>query len=284
MKRTIAVLLTCHNRKQKTLECLEALFNSDLPNHLKFEVYLVDDGSTDGTSIAVTKRFPTVNVIPGTGKLFWNQGMRLAWKIASETNNYHFYFWLNDDTILDKNSLSELLMSYDEAVAIENKAVVITGACRGQKNSSQFSYGGRNAYDEPVTPNGKLQTCEFINGNAVIIPHIIFNEIGNLSNDYTHGIGDNDYGLQAIKKGYKCYTTKKFIATCPTHEGIPGWCNPDLKLNLRWKIFHSPLGLNIKEYKLYRKKFWGNRWVIYVVKAYAKMLVPKLYLKINSFK
>ncbi|SHF98722.1 Glycosyltransferase, GT2 family [Arenibacter palladensis] len=284
MKRTIAVLLTCHNRVQKTLECLEALFKSRLPQKLELNVFLVDDGSTDGTCNAVTKKFPVVNIIHGTGSLYWNQGMRLAWRTAASTSNYDFYLWLNDDTILDKNALSELLMTYEEAVAIDNKAVVVTGACRAIINSTQFSYGGRLNNDEPVIPNGKLQECVFINGNAVLVPNIIFKEIGNLSNDYTHGIGDNDYGLQAINRGFSCYTTKAFIATCPPHVGPPGWCNPDNNINRRWQIFHSPLGLNIKEYKLFRKKFWGKKWIMFVAKAYVRMLFPKLYHKINLFK
>ena len=41
----IAAILTCFNRKEKTLVCLRSLF-SIIPN---IEVYLTDDGCTDGT-------------------------------------------------------------------------------------------------------------------------------------------------------------------------------------------------------------------------------------------
>ena len=44
----IAVILTCFNRKQKTLACLEALFNQTLPADTSLTTYLVDDASTDG--------------------------------------------------------------------------------------------------------------------------------------------------------------------------------------------------------------------------------------------
>ncbi len=49
----IAALLTCFNRKQKTLACLEALFNQELPADVDISTYLVDDASTDGTRDAV---------------------------------------------------------------------------------------------------------------------------------------------------------------------------------------------------------------------------------------
>jgi GT2 family glycosyltransferase len=48
----IAVLLTCFNRKQKTLACLEALFNQTLPADTSLTTYLVDEASTDGIGTA----------------------------------------------------------------------------------------------------------------------------------------------------------------------------------------------------------------------------------------
>ena len=49
-KIVIAVLLTCHNRKEKTVACLTELYNCTIPANYAFEVFLVDDGSTDGTA------------------------------------------------------------------------------------------------------------------------------------------------------------------------------------------------------------------------------------------
>lgn len=276
----IATLLTCHNRKEKTIQCLEALYkshsrleNSDL------DVFLVDDGSTDGTSDAVKSKFPEVSVIMGSGNLFWNQGMRLAWQTAAETKQYDFYFWLNDDTILDADGLFKLFEDYNEANNMERTEVIITGACRKAFGVDEFSYGGRNE-DGPVIPNHNLQKCSYINGNAVLVPNDVYLKLGNLSDDYTHGMGDFDYGLRAIKNGFTCYTTKVFMATCAPNEGVAGWCNPKFSLQKRWSQFHSPRGLNIKEYNLFRKKFWGNKWLIFALKAYLKMLVPRLYQKV----
>jgi GT2 family glycosyltransferase len=278
---TIAVLLTCHNRKDKTLQCLNALLTQEgLEVDFEIEVFLVDDASIDGTATAIEIQFPAVNIIHGNGNLFWNQGMRLAWKTATETIDYDFYFWLNDDTILDTNALVNLIEIYRKATALEQKEVLITAACRAGFGTDSFSYGGRTDAGA-VLPNGKLQSCTYINGNAVLIPKAIYKEVGNLSDDYTHGMGDFDYGLRALAAGFRSYTTTDYIATCPTNEGIPGWCNPSLPLQKRWELLHSPLGLNINEYIKFRKKFWGIRWISFTIKAYAKMLNPKLYKKIS---
>ena len=49
---TIAVLITSFNRKNSTLKCLGKLFSQNLKEYY-LGVYLVDDGSTDGTFKAV---------------------------------------------------------------------------------------------------------------------------------------------------------------------------------------------------------------------------------------
>ncbi len=249
-----------------------------MPEDYTIEVFLVDDGSTDGTGRAVEREFPVVNIVKGTGNLFWNQGMRLAWKTASETKKYDFYLWLNDDTILDKDGLEQILNAYYQAKVFEQNEVLITAACSAILGENNFSYGGRNEAG-PVIPNGDLQTCKYMNGNAVLIPKIIFKTLGNLSNDYTHGMGDFDYGLRAANSGFKCYTTKKYVAICPPNDSIPGWCEPENTLKKRWELLHSPLGLNIIEYNKFRKKFWGKKWIIFAIKAYSKMLFSRIYSK-----
>ena len=102
--QTIAVLLTVFNRKDKTLECLKRLY-SQLPiNGYQVDVYLTDDGCTDGTSEAVASQFPEVHIIQGSGNLYWNRGMYAAWREAAK-NDYDYYLWLNDDTYVYSNML-----------------------------------------------------------------------------------------------------------------------------------------------------------------------------------
>ena len=277
----IAVLLTCHNRREETIYCLKNLFKSILPSNFMLNVFLVDDGSNDGTAAEVKNLFPQINVIMGSGNLFWNKGMRLAWETAVKEKEYDFYLWLNDDTVLSDFAIVELLECYRGALEKDLQPAIIVGACQSFAGSNKFSYGGRTE-SGPVIPNGKIQTCLYINGNATLISKAIYKELGNLSSDYSHSIGDSDYGFRAIKAGYNCYTTKIYIATCPNHESLPSWCNPKIPLVERWKSLHSPKGLNIREYNIFRRKFWGWKWIIYALKAYTKTLNPNLYYKITN--
>jgi GT2 family glycosyltransferase len=274
--KNIAVLMTCHNRKNKTLLCLEKFFEAINPDNHNFDVYLTDDGSTDGTSVAVEKEYPNVNIIKGNGNLFWNKGMRLAWKTAACNKKYDFYLWLNDDTNLDTNAIYELFDSYSNFLKAEKKECIVVSACRNIEGKDVFSYGLRNNHVK-VIPNGITQKGNMMNGNFVLIPDKIFQKLGFLSENYTHAMGDYDYGLRAIENNFELITTKNYIATCALNEGLPVWCDPQNKFSKRWRFLNSPLGLNIKEYKMFRKRFWPKNYILSISKVYFKCFFPNTY-------
>lgn len=139
MTKTIAVLLTVHNRREKTLNCLQNLFSQKMPEGYEIKVYLTDDGCTDGTLEAVSKVFPQVHIIKGDGNLFWNRGMWTAWNAAVRDNRYNFYLWLNDDTYTYPEML-ESLINVSESKG--NRAIIVGSTVDTQKRNTH-TYGGR---------------------------------------------------------------------------------------------------------------------------------------------
>jgi len=126
---TIAALLTCFNRKEKTLACLKALFNQALPANVDISAYLVDDASTDGTAAAVQQTYPQVKIFSGDGNLFWNGGMRVAFSEAMK-DDPDYYLWLNDDTRLDPEALNVLLTTSSELMKKGEKRAIVAGSTR----------------------------------------------------------------------------------------------------------------------------------------------------------
>ena len=275
-----AVLLAVFNRKKTTLECLRALQEQEIAQNVNFEVFLVDDGSTDGTFEAVTDQFPKVNLIKGSGNLFWNGGMRLAWNTALKKGTYDFFLWLNDDTILLENGLKNLFDDYQKNLKSENNPFLITGACK-KLNSEEFSYGGRTKQGN-VVPNGVLQQCTYINGNIVLIPNSVYEKIGILSDAYTHAMGDFDYGLRAQEKNISCYTTSCYVAMCDQNP-ISGWMDAKVPFKKRWKLFYSPKGLNVKEFIYFTKRHNNLKTtMLTLVKVYAQLFFPRMYNKVKN--
>lgn len=193
MTQTIAVLLTVFNRKEKTLECLKRLYTQLSLDKYQVEVYLTNDGCTDGTPEAIASQYPKVHMINGNGNLFWNRGMYTAWQEAAK-KNYDFYLWLNDDTFIFPNTLKKLLDYSNEA---ENNAVIVSAICSSDKKKT--TYGGYDI-NGILSPNGSLQDCVTFVGNCVLIPKTIFHAVGNLDWKYRHAIGDLDYGYRVKKQ------------------------------------------------------------------------------------
>lgn len=277
----VAVLLTVYNRKEQTISCLNSFQEQSPVANVFFEIFLVDDGSTDGTYKEVENKFPDVNLIKGKGDLFWNGGMRTAWFEAINKKKFDFFLWLNDDIVLTKDSLRTLFKDYANSLIIDKNPSIITGACR-KKDSITFSYGGRNDIGV-IEPNGKIQLCKYINGNVVLVPFEVYERIGVLSSKFTHAMGDFDYGLRAQKQGVSCYTTSEYIALCDLNP-ISGWKDHKVPFKKRLNLFRSPKGLNAKEFMYFTKRHNGFfKTCLVYVKIHFNLFFPKTYDKIKKY-
>ena len=230
----IAVLMTVHNRKSETLKSLKSL----LLQRVNVDIYLVDDGCTDGTSEAVKTMFPSVHIINGNGKLFWNRGMILAWETAASKKDYDFYMWLNDDTCLNTSSIDELMNCSEK----EHHKSIICGTTCSPDNNATYTYGGWKLKSTFVKPNGQIQYCDYFNGNIVLIPKYVYAIVGTNDPLFRHALGDFDYGLRARKAGIKSVVTPHVLGVCSDHESFAGWCNTKTPILKRLKLLYSPLG------------------------------------------
>ena len=274
----IAVLLTVHNRKEKTLCCLRNLFKQEVPVGYQMDVYLTDDGCTDGTPETIRTQYPQVHIIKGDGNLFWNRGMYTAWETAAKAKDYDFYLWLNDDTFVYPVMLDTLLMVSEEK---DNQAIII-GATQSL-NHSQPTYGGRLSNGKIPIPNGKSVEVTHFNGNIVLVPMYVYHILGNLDYYFTHSKGDFDYGLRAHAKGIQIFQVGEYLGECDLHESIDKWCNPEIPFNQRWKALHRPTGMPPKETFYLEKRHYGiMQATFHYCTIYARCLFPKLWVRLNK--
>lgn len=271
----IAILLTVYNRREKTLACLANIYRQKSIDNYLIDIYLTDDNSTDGTAEAVKEQFPQVNIINGSGTLYWNRGMIAAWSEAVRKNDYDFYLWLNDDAVLIDEALRLLLNCSKEK---DDKAIIV-GATYGE-NSGVVTYSGYEKNGKRILPDGTLQRCEYFNGNIVLIPKAVYHAVGMNDNRYSHSIGDFDYGLRANQKGIEAFVSSCVLGFCDRHNNIPIWCNPNYNFKKRWKSFISPLGAAPLEYFLFDRQHKGLiKAYIGLIGSYIRCLFPQLFFK-----
>jgi GT2 family glycosyltransferase len=272
---TIAVIMACFNRKDKTIRCLRSLFQQQgLGQEFNVSVFLVDDGSTDGTGTAVRQEFPEVDVIQGTGNLYWNKGMHLAWSKATEVGDFDYYFWLNDDVKLFDSTLHVLLETHRAA---KQECIVCGSTC--SELTGKFTYGSRHRTGEVITPGKKIEYGEVMNGNIVLISKKVYLEIGNLDPIFPHAIGDGDYSLRAYKKGFLIAVPPGYQGYCESHEKPPKWCQPEVPLAQRLKSLYSPLGnAHPRYFFIYENRHFGPISAVkHYITIHLRALMPGLW-------
>lgn len=267
-----AILMTVHNRKSQTLKCLEACREqfAELKGKFDFTVYLVDDGSTDGTSEAVLEMFPGIVILKGDGSLFWNHGMIRAWEEAAK-EDFDFYIWLNDDTILLPGALGVLL---ENSSYLRHKAIL---AGTAKDSSGRLSYGGRTRKGRLIPPDETIPIpCDTFNGNLVLVPRYAFKALGTMDPHYSHSFGDYDYGIRADKAGITTVIAPGVLALCDRNPGLPKWRNGAYTLKQRYCAIISPKGRPFREQFLYDTRK-GNvlTAIAHFISLNIKVLFPK---------
>ncbi len=281
----LAVLMTCHNRREKTLACLSALYKQQSPTNLALSIYLVDDGSTDGTFQAVRQSYPQVCLLKGSGSLFWTGGMHRAFAEALE-HEHDFYLWLNDDTILYPQALDTLLHTWNELDKQGEHHALIIGSTQDPE-SNELTYGGLRctAWFRPlnfslVKPMEVSQQCQTMNGNCVLIPHEVAKRVGNVDPIFRHYLADYDYGLRSRQQCCTLWIAPHYIGTC-SNNGLGNEKKyKNLSPSQQLQKLTQPKGLlaedavlySLEEWKVFAQRHGGPFWYIYWLSPYRRII------------
>lgn len=213
-------------------------------------------------------------MIKGEGNLFWNRGMHLAWETAAQTQDYDFYFWLNDDTILNTGALQVLLQTSEQ----ERDRAIIVGTTTALADASILTYGGRTGEGKLIEPGDEALPCAYFNGNIVLIPQAVYKKLGPNDPVFHHALGDFDYGRRAVQKGVRNVVAPGVLGRCDAHESLPVWCNPKKSFAKRWKAFRSPLGNNPEEFFIYEKRHGGMlKAIFHYLTNHLRLVFPQLW-------
>lgn len=265
-------IFTCHNRKEKTIQCLKNLIQGN-PD-IAFSFIAVDDNSSDGTQEAL-QQYTEVHIISGDGQCYYSGGMRLGIKYAKTCcNEYDWILLLNDDVAFFPHSIEKL-----ESYSTDKQEIVIGATC---DEKGHLSYGGvlKTSGFKPsfqTVMSGKERVfCDTFNANCVLIPTAIFKTLPNIDSCYTHAMGDFDYGLEAHKRNIPIVVSDFFIGTCVANPLTGTWRDIRLPRRERLKRKESPKGLPRQEWFHFINKHYGTfSACINSITPYIKILIGK---------
>jgi len=225
MKIKISIILVNTNNKDLVLGCLSSIKKE--AKDLNFEVLVSDNGSKDGSVEALKKL---------RAEKFWKNRLTLTFNDSNvgyaKANNQgikkasgEYIFLLNDDTILHKNSLQNLIKFADntpDAGVVGSRLLNIDGTL--QKSCYHFPtisraikeyWFGQRGYFEKFAPEGdEAVAVDSVVGASFLITPEAQKRVGKmLDQRYFAYFEDIDYCRQVWRNGLKVYYLPSSVIT-----------------------------------------------------------------------
>jgi GT2 family glycosyltransferase len=207
---TINIVIPTFNR-QKLLERLLQQINEQkvLLKDVTYRTIVVVDGSTDGTYEMLASVFPEVQVVNGSGNLWYTRSMNLGFEKAYELGG-DYILTLNDDVVLDNRYLqvmAQYALSGDECVIgslsltlHEPPRILFSGVRKyirwRQKNIKYHPIF--TVYDESMQG---LHHSVVLPGRGILVSQFIVKKLNGFDDYFIQYHSDEDFCLRAAREG-----------------------------------------------------------------------------------
>ncbi|MBU4463327.1 MAG: glycosyltransferase family 2 protein [Proteobacteria bacterium] len=209
----VSIIIVNWNTKKLLLDCIYSIHET--VKNISFEIWLVDNASTDGSVEAVKQNYPDVKIIQNKKNL----GFAAANNIALERMRGQYALLLNTDTILTNGAVEDLFDFMEK----NSDAGMACGQLLNQDGSKQNSVanfpglhslicnesllqilfprkfpGKRREYKKPVEVDSCIGACLMVRKKAM-------DEVGLLDKRYFFFFEETDWAYRMKQSGWKIY-------------------------------------------------------------------------------
>jgi GT2 family glycosyltransferase len=203
----VYVIILNWNGREDTIECLRSVQEVD---YSRYRILAVDNASDDGSPEAIRAAFPTVELIVNESNLGFAAGNNVGIEYALQ-RGADYVFLLNNDTIVDRTVLTELVgaCEADPAVGLASPKVYYYDC------PNTIYYAGARRHWLPLLPNlfgvgeedhgqyDKVREVDYVWGQAMFIEKRVIEDVGPLDPGFFMYYEDCDYCLRTTEAGYK---------------------------------------------------------------------------------
>lgn len=213
----ITIIIVNYNTKKLTEQTLNSIYSKDL--NLNYEVFVVDNASTDGSVEMIATLFPLVNLLPQKENLGFSRANNLAIKQAKGK----YILLLNSDTVIIDNCIEkcfEYMEKNKNIGALGCKVVLPDGsldkACKRSfptpENSFYHAVGLAKlfpkskrfgAYNLTYLDENKIHEVDCLVGAFMMVRREVIEQVGILDEKYFMYGEDIDWCYRIKQAGWK---------------------------------------------------------------------------------
>jgi N-acetylglucosaminyl-diphospho-decaprenol L-rhamnosyltransferase len=265
---TLSVIIASFNTREILSDCLRSIYQN--PPSCPYEIIVVDDASTDGTSGMVRDRFPEVRLLQNE----INRDYAYSNNRALQQARGQYLCLLNSDTIILPHAFDRMLAfleMHPEAGIVGCRLISEDGSIqwtvKSLPNAGSALFGARSAISR-IFPNNRFSRTHllqmgrdtttpllvesgYVSGAAAMMPRKVVDEAGYLDAELFYHV-DADHCKRIAEAGYKCYYLPTAAIVHLEHKGGTMASLP--------KRFRSLLRFEVHSYIYYRKHFLRSAW------------------------
>lgn len=221
----VSIVVLNWNGLQDTVDCLASLDRITYPN---LDWWVVDNGSSDGSSEAIQSQFPTVRLIRNSRNLGFAGGINVGIRAALD-NGAAYVFLLNNDTIVAPDVVDRLL----DGMCVDSQiGVVVPKIVYHRAPERIWSAGARWATLPPrvkLIGYGKSSDdrhyCEpyflhYATGCALLVNGRTFARVGLFDECFFMYQEDYDFARRVCKAGLRVYYEPRAIVYHKVSQGL----------------------------------------------------------------
>jgi len=275
----LSIIIVNWNTKNLLLQCLESVYQTI--KRIEMEVFVVDNGSIDGSVVAAKERFPEVKFIQNEINLGFamanNQALRLA--------KGRYLLLLNPDTQVKKGAIERLISFMDAHSEAGGAGAQLLNSDGSRQNSianfpslatellnksllrwlfPKVFPGKERNYPEPIEVDSVIGACMIIGRDAI-------EQVGLLDEDYFLFLEETDWCYRMKRAGWKIYHVPQAEIYHFQGKGVE-----IEKKKARVEYYRS-------RYHFFKKNRGELQWFILLTGSVIKLIIETVFMGMASF-
>ncbi|MBC8489542.1 MAG: glycosyltransferase family 2 protein [Bacteroidetes bacterium] len=209
MIRTVVILVNYYGAKD-TEKCVKSLLNTSIPP----KIVIVDNASREAGLEIIEKIYPEITILYSRENLGFGRGNNLGIKWALNNTQCEFVFILNNDTIVESNTIQKLEQAMDEhpEAGITAPRIVLA------EDPSKLWYGGGDVdwkrgraqipgymADSESSSAMTERYVAFASGCALFVRRMVIEQIGGFDKRYFMYEEDLELCLRAASNDFSIW-------------------------------------------------------------------------------